>query len=205
MLRGEALAATRGDRVLFKDLGFALGAGEMLHVGGPNGSGKTTLLRLICGLVLPASGHVLWNDRDIRALAQVYRAELAYCGHHAAVKDELTGLENLRFASQLGGRRTREREALEALEAMGLAEVADVPARAMSQGQRRRVGLTRLLLTPARLWVLDEPFTALDQAAVERLRTTLVDHLLGGGLVVLTTHQAVAFDDAVPVRRIEMG
>lgn len=204
MLRGESLAAVRGDRSLFAELNFDLQAGEMLYVGGPNGSGKTTLLRMICGLVLPAAGRVLWGGEDIHSLDETYRADLLYCGHHTALKDDLSGLENLRFASRLGGRPVGENEALAALERMGMEEVADLPARVMSQGQKRRVNLARLLLSRARLWVFDEPFTALDRAAVETLRTALGDHLRAGGLLVLTTHQEVEFD-GVAVRRIEMG
>lgn len=204
MLRAESLAAVRGDRRLFAELSFDLQAGEMLYVGGPNGSGKTTLLRMICGLVLPAAGRILWGGEEIHSLDETYRADLLYCGHHTALKDDLSGLENLRFASRLSGRPVGEDEALAALERMGMDEVADLPARVMSQGQKRRVNLARLLLSRARLWVFDEPFTALDQAAVESLRMALGDHLRAGGLLVLTTHQQVEFD-GISVRRVEMG
>lgn len=204
MLRGESLAAVRGDRRLFAELNFDLQAGEMLYVGGPNGSGKTTLLRMICGLVQPASGRVLWGGEDIQSLDEAYRADLLYCGHHTALKDDLSGLENLRFASMLGGRAVSEDEAFAALDRMGMQQVADLPARVMSQGQKRRVNLARLLLTRARLWVLDEPFTALDVAAVESLRAILADHLGAGGMLVLTTHQQASFD-GITVRHIEMG
>jgi heme exporter protein A len=204
MLRGESLAAVRGDRRLFSELDFDLQAGEMLYVGGPNGSGKTTLLRMICGLVLPVAGRILWGGEDIQTLDEAYRADLLYCGHHTALKDDLSGLENLRFASMLGGRSVDEDEALAALDRMGMREVADLPARVMSQGQKRRVNLARLLLTRARLWVLDEPFTALDVAAIETLRSTLADHLSAGGLLVLTTHQQASFE-GITVRHVEMG
>lgn len=204
MLQGEALAAIRGDRGLFADLSFALAPGELLYVNGPNGSGKTTLLRMLCGLVLPAAGRVLWDGREIGALGDGYRAELAYCGHHNAIKGDLTALENLRIGVRLAGIATGEPEALNALERMGLQGFEDLPTRVLSQGQKRRAGLARLLLTRARLWVLDEPFNALDSAAVEVLRATIRDHLDRGGMTVLTTHQPVAID-AATVKQIRMG
>ena len=204
MLEAVDLAAVRGDRRLFTGLAFSLAAGELLYVHGPNGSGKTTLLRMICGLVLPEAGEVRWEGRSIRKLGENYRRELLYLGHAAALKDELTALENLRVAAALQGRPVSERQALEALDAMGLEGCEDLPVRVLSQGQKRRVALARLYLTPARLWILDEPFTALDKKAVAGLERTLADHLHGGGLVVLTTHQEVALTGAV-AKTIAMG
>jgi heme exporter protein A len=204
MLQGEALAAIRGDRGLFGGLNFMLAAGELLYVNGPNGSGKTTLLRMLCGLVLPAAGKVLWNGRDIHALGDSYRAELAWCGHYNAIKDDLTGLENLRIGGCLGGLETGESAALAALDRMGMRGYEDLPTKVLSQGQKRRIALARLLLTRARLWVLDEPFTALDAAAVDVLQTTIREHLDRGGMAVLTTHQPVTIDAAM-VKQIRMG
>jgi heme exporter protein A len=204
MLRGVTLTAIRGDRRLFSALSVDLDPGELLYVNGPNGSGKTTLLRMLCGLVLPADGRVLWNGSDIHSLGDAYREDLIYCGHHNAVKDDLTGLENLRIGVRLGGRRVAEAEALGALERIGLGGIADLPAKLLSQGQRRRLGLARLILTAARLWILDEPFTALDADAVELLRKTIGAHLQGGGLVVLTTHQQVSIE-AAAIKQIAMG
>ncbi|MDR2877963.1 MAG: cytochrome c biogenesis heme-transporting ATPase CcmA [Chromatiales bacterium] len=204
MLRGEALAAMRGDRKLFTDLDFDLHAGELLYIAGPNGSGKTTLLRMICGLVIPSAGQVLWKDENIHTLGEEFRADLLYCGHLGALKDDLSGLENLRFSCRLGGTPVSEDEAVMALSRMGLAGREDLPAKVLSQGQKRRVGLARLLLMRARLWVLDEPFTALDVGAIELLRETMRTHLAGGGLLVLTTHQQVEIE-AAAVKRIEMG
>lgn len=204
MLQGAALAAVRGDRSLFSGLDFTLQAGELLYVNGPNGSGKTTLLRMICGLVLPADGRVLWDGEDIRVLGELFRAELLYSGHHHALKDDLSGLENLRISSRLGGYPAGEEEALAALARMGLADLEDLPSKVLSQGQKRRVGLARLLLSKARLWVLDEPFTALDSGAVELLQTAIRTHLDRNGLVVLTTHQQVSID-AAAVKQIRMG
>ncbi len=204
MLQGEALAAIRGDRGLFAGLSFELAPAELLYVNGPNGSGKTTLLRMLCGMVLPAAGRVLWDGQEIGALGDLFRADLAYCGHHNAIKDELTALENLRISGRLAGIAVGETEALDALARIGMAGYEDLPTRVLSQGQKRRVGLARLLLTEARLWVLDEPFNALDAAAVELLRTTIRAHLDRGGMAVLTTHQPVVID-AATVKQIRMG
>ncbi len=204
MLNGAALAAVRGDRSLFSGLDFELRAGELLYVNGPNGSGKTTLLRMICGLALPADGRVLWGGEDIRALGELFRAELLYCGHHHALKDDLSGLENLHIGSRLGGYPAGEEEVLAALARMGLTGLEDLPAKVLSQGQKRRVGLARLLLSKARLWVLDEPFTALDSGAVELLQSAIRTHLERDGLVVLTTHQQVSIGAAV-MKQIRMG
>jgi heme exporter protein A len=204
MLRGEALAAVRGDRRLFGGLDFALDAGELLYVNGPNGSGKTTLLRMICGLVIPAEGTLFWNGVDIRAAGDDYRAEVLYLGHLSGVKDDLNGLENLRINCRLAGYDPAGTELLRALGEMGLAGLETLPAKVLSQGQRRRVGLARLLLTRARLWILDEPYTALDSAAVGLLQAVIRRHLAQGGLVILTTHQQVAIETAT-IKQLVLG
>lgn len=204
MLRGHALAAVRGDRRLFAGLEFALDAGELLYVNGPNGSGKTTLLRMICGLVAPAEGAILWHGEDIRAVGDAYCADMAYLGHLPGVKDELSGLENLRINCRLAGRDPSGAELAQALREMGLDGLEDLPAKVLSQGQRRRVGLARLLLSRARLWVLDEPYVALDRAAVELLQAQIRGHLARGGLAVLTTHQQVEMD-AGTTRELRLG
>ncbi len=204
MLEVHELAALRGDRLLFAGLDFSLDDGELLHVRGHNGSGKTTLLRMLTGLVTPSEGSVHWRGEDIRRHREVFNGELFYFGHLPALKDELNAIENLRTASHLAGQRVGREDAIDALDRMGLAGFEDLPARLLSQGQRRRVALARLLLTQARLWVLDEPFTALDVAAVDDLRETLRSHLTGGGMVVLTTHQEVVVNDVV-VREIGLG
>lgn len=204
MLEVEELAALRGDRLLFAGLGFALTGGELLHVRGQNGSGKTTLLRMLSGLVAPTEGRIRWRGEDIRRQREAFFSELFYFGHLPALKDELSGAENLRIASQLAGTGVSRDEAVAALAQMGLADCADLPAKVLSQGQRRRVALARLLLTDAGLWILDEPFTALDVAAIERVREILRRHLDQGGIVVLTTHQEVVVDATV-VREIGLG
>jgi heme exporter protein A len=194
MLEATALACLKGDRLLFNGLGLSLEAGRMLRVAGPNGYGKTSLLRILCGLSMPEHGVVAWRGRDIRATRDEFHSELLYLGHAAALNDLLTPLENLRFAIHAGGDAVSESDCVRALERIGLANQIDLPARVLSQGQRRRVGLARLFVAASRpLWVLDEPFTALDVAAVADLARTLEAHCAAGGIVVLTTHQDAPF------------
>lgn len=192
MLEITDLACTRGDRTLFTGLTFAVEPGTLLHVRGHNGSGKTTLLRTLCGLFLQDTGEVCWEGRDIRKLQEEYRRHLLYIGHHNALKDDLTGLENLRIAAQLSGESVTGEHCWQALERIGLRGYEDLPAKALSQGQKRRVALARLLLSKARLWILDEPFTALDVAAVDLLQSIIRQHIENDGMALLTTHQEVA-------------
>ncbi|MGH6692619.1 MAG: cytochrome c biogenesis heme-transporting ATPase CcmA [Gammaproteobacteria bacterium] len=192
MLQGVKLACVRGGRELFGELSFDLEPGELFWVTGPNGSGKTSLLRMLCTLLSPESGEVRWRGHPVRALGETYLAELTYLGHAPAVKDDLSALENLRFALAQQGIAPGEDELLGALDAFGLAQREDLPLRALSQGQKRRVALARLAFCAQRaLWILDEPLTALDTAAVELVRGQLEAHLGRGGLVVLTSHQDV--------------
>jgi heme exporter protein A len=204
MLQANSLAAVRGDRRLFAGLDFVLGAGELLYVNGPNGSGKTTLLRMICGLVAPAEGAISWNGEDIRSVGDAYRAEVVYLGHLNGVKDELNGLENLRVNCRLAGHDPSATELVRALGEMGLGGLETLPTKVLSQGQKRRVSLARLLLTRAHLWILDEPYTALDSAAVALLQAVIRNHLARGGLVILTTHQQVAIDTG-SVKQLRLG
>jgi heme exporter protein A len=189
---------------LFRDLDVELNGGEMLYVSGHNGSGKTTLLRLLCGLVLPEQGTISWAGEDIRTLGDEFHRELFYFGHLNAIKEELSGLENVQMAAALAGQPVTEDQAIQALDQMGLAGYEDLPAKVLSQGQKRRVALARLLLSRSRLWILDEPFTALDVVAIAHLRDTLQSHLAARGLVVLTTHQRVDFEPA-QVRQLKLG
>lgn len=191
-LQAYRLACTRGERELFNDINFDISAGDAMHVAGTNGSGKTSLLRMLCGLAFPASGEVRWNGRNIRSGREEFGSQLIYLGHANGVKDDLIAWENIVVASTLSGSPVGRDEAYEALEELGLGRAADLPTRALSQGQRKRVALARLRLgmkTP--LWILDEPFTALDRNAVEELCGTLNQHLALGGMVIYTTHQEV--------------
>jgi len=197
MLKILDLECVRGDLLLFSGLGFSLKPGELLHVKGANGSGKTTLLRTVCGLSLPESGEIQWDGISIRKQGDVFRNELTYIGHHNGVKDDLTVLENLRIATMLSGDRHSEDHLVDALVQIGLGERIDLPAKMLSQGQRRRVSLARLLLSQSKLWILDEPYTALDVAVIAVLQQVIAQHLQGGGMVLLTTHQDVDIEGVV--------
>jgi heme exporter protein A len=190
MLETTGLACERGGLRLFSDLGFALGAGSLLRVRGANGSGKTSLLRALCGLLLPAAGEVRWKGENIRRLREEYWKHLAYIGHANALKDELTAEENLAVACALSGAAAPHSRIRAALEGFGLGERRRLPVRALSQGQRRRAALARLALCETLpLWILDEPFAALDAAAMRQVQSLVGAHLARGGMAVLTTHQ----------------
>ena len=205
MLEVSNLACTRGERTLFRGVSFKFEPGALLHVAGANGSGKTSLLRLLCGLGAPDTGEVRWRGETIRALREVYWREVVYMGHANALKDDLSAKENLLVACMLAGRTATGEAVSDALKAFGLAACEHLPVRALSQGQKRRSALARLALSrPASLWILDEPFTALDTAALALTRTLIESHLEAGGMVVLTTHQEVAIAARV-TRRVELG
>lgn len=194
MLEVRDLSCLRGDRLLFADLDLAVLPGERVRLLGPNGVGKTTLLRCLCGLIEPEDGEIRWDGTPIRSEREDFHRQLLYIGHAAALNDLLTPLENLRFACRAGTDRVSEQACIDALERIGLGAQIDLPCRVLSQGQRRRVGLARLFLgAERRLWILDEPFNALDIAAVADLAATLDAHCAAGGMVVLTTHQDVVF------------
>jgi heme exporter protein A len=198
------LQCTRGDRRLFSGIAFELLPGELLHLHGHNGSGKTTLMRALCGLVTPTEGEVRWAGRPIRQQRDEFHAELLYLGHKNGIKEDLTGIENLRTACRLAGNPISESHAWEVLERMGLRGHEDLPSRVLSQGQQKRVALSRLLVSRAKLWLLDEPFVGLDAAAVELLQQVIRDHVAREGLVVLTTHQEVALTSG-RVKRLKLG
>ncbi len=187
MLSVTRLSCARGDRTLFAGVSFSLAEREWLHVKGSNGAGKTTLLRALVGLAPPQEGTILWRGEP--APSEAFRRDLLYLGHHAAVKEELTPLENLRLSAAVDGLLLSERDALAALIRLGLRGREELPVRALSAGQKRRVLLARLLTRPARLWVMDEAFNALDTAAVQLLGELVQAHLDAGGLAVLTSHQ----------------
>jgi heme exporter protein A len=191
MLTATGLSCVRGERRLFAGLDLAVGPGEWLHVQGENGAGKTSLLRILAGLSPPAEGEIRWNGETTRALAEDFRRELLFLGHHGAVKEDLTPLENLTLAAQLDGTQLDEAAALKALARFGLRGREDLPVRFLSAGQKRRVLLARLAVRQAKLWILDEPFTALDVKAVDMLADLVAEHVAGGGMAILTSHQTI--------------
>ncbi len=196
MLELDTVTCERGGRTLFAGLNRRVAAAQLLRVQGANGSGKTSLLRMVTGLLPPAQGRILWRGQEIGKLAEEFGRQLVYLGHAAALKDDLSARENLQVATLLGGIAITDDEAALALEQAGLAGRERVPARQLSQGQRRRVGLARLVVASSvPLWVLDEPFNALDTAATEWLCRLITAQLARGGVVVLTSHQAVGLDD----------
>ena len=204
MLAAEQLACVRGERRLFAAVGFRLDGGELLYLQGRNGAGKTSLLRMLIGLLPPEAGQILWRGQDIHEQIDEYRAELCYLGHHNAIKEELTPLENLLLSARLADEDLSEDDALDALEQVGLAGREDLACKYLSQGQKRRVALARLVKERRALWVLDEPFVALDVAAVAWLAGIISAHLQRGGLAVMTTHQPVDIP-AGTVRELRLG
>ena len=187
MLEVSNLACTRGDHRLFSGLNFSLNFGQIMQVEGANGSGKTSLLRTLCGFIAPEQGDIVWRGERIRDLAEEYYGELLYLGHLNAIKDELSALENLRIAAGLSGVELKEQEAIAALRRMGLRGRELLPTKVLSQGQRRRVALARLLVTDAKLWILDEPLTALDVGAVGLVQEVITEHLKQQGMVIFAT------------------
>jgi heme exporter protein A len=189
MLVATDLACSRGERRLFGSVNFALDSGHWLHVKGENGAGKTTLLRTLIGLSPPDAGSIRWHGTDTRECAGEFRRAFIYLGHPSALKDELTPLENLRLALAVDGFGAEEARLLDVLRRIGLQGREELPCRALSAGQKRRVLLARLLLRPADLWVLDEPFGALDASGIELLSSMIASHLGRGGIAVMTSHQ----------------
>ncbi|MFM7003594.1 MAG: cytochrome c biogenesis heme-transporting ATPase CcmA [Limnohabitans sp.] len=163
-----------------------------MHLEGDNGVGKTSLLRLACGLSALEDGEITWNHQAVVQDPEAFRANLAYLGHQLALKEDLTPMENLRADAAVAGRPLQPEDALKALAQLGLRGREHLPVRVLSQGQKRRTALARLLASPAKLWVLDEPFVALDTAAQSALAQIINDHLAKQGMVLLTSHQAVS-------------
>ena len=197
MLEAAGLDCVRQGRTLFRSLSFAVSSGERLRIAGANGSGKTSLLRILCGLLTPSAGEVRWKNAPINSLKEEYSREIVYLGHAPAVKDELTAAENLAIACRLAGRAVKTGEALERLGVPG-----DVPVRKLSQGQRRRAALARLVVSESiPLWLLDEPYAALDKQAVAVVDGLITAHAARGGAAVFTTHQE---SGAIQARVLEL-
>ncbi|HLX81793.1 MAG TPA: cytochrome c biogenesis heme-transporting ATPase CcmA [Burkholderiales bacterium] len=187
MLETTALGCERGGLRLFSDLGFAVAPGNLLRVRGSNGSGKTTLLRTLAGLTRPAAGAVRWKGREID---DDYRGEMLFLGHTPALKAELTVIENLEFSARLA--ELKNADCRRGLRQLGIERLADLPASYLSQGQQKRAALARLALAAeVPLWLLDEPFSALDEEAISRVSALCAAHLAAGGMLVLTSHQDV--------------
>lgn len=202
-LQARRLACERDDRWLFHDLDLEVRAGEILRVEGPNGSGKTTLLKILSGQLMDHEGEVLWNDAPLRRVRRDFLASLLYLGHAPGVKATLTPLENLAWYQALAGEHGDEPTRLAALERVGLVGFEDLPAAQLSAGQQRRVALARLELTPRPLWVLDEPFTAIDRDGVAALEARLEAHTARGGAVLVTTHHELRA--SAGLRRLSLG
>jgi len=205
MLEATDLCCERGDRTLFAGIDFAVAPGSLLRVAGANGTGKTSLLRVLCGLLQPTAGEVRWRGRDIRKAREEYLRDLVYVGHLNGVKDELTVSENVKIAQAVSGRKVDDAVVRRSLDAVGIAHVERTMARFLSQGQRRRIALARLFATPdAPLWVLDEPFTALDTLGVAALSQLISSHVGHGNTVVFVTHQDVAIEVA-RLQHVDLG
>lgn len=203
MLEAVNLGCTRGERRLFSGLNFSLAAGNFLQAFGPNGSGKTSLLRIICGLTAPAAGEVRWDGTNISRLGEEYFGAIAYVAHQNGVKDELNPIENLRISSGVAGHALSQEEAQVFLERVGLSKQQHLPARLLSAGQRRRLALSRLLASRARLWVLDEPLASLDDHGATLARKLISEHLSNDGMAIIATHQEMGLS-AGQMQRIEL-
>lgn len=190
LVQGDALCCIRQDRVLFEQLDIRVHAGELVQIAGKNGAGKSSLLRILAGLAAPEDGELYYCDKPFSAVSNDYAANLCYIGHHSGIHEQLTALENIQFWRAASGVGRADDFAL--LAALGLAGLEDIPCRMLSAGQQRRVSLARLWFTRRQLWILDEPFTALDQSAIAMLQQHFAMHLQQGGAIVLTTHQSLS-------------
>ena len=204
MLEVQKLTCVRGTRLLFQNLNFIATPGELIELRGPNGSGKTSLLRILCGLSSPAAGEVRWNGENIRKLGEEYFGAVAYLAHRNAVKDEFSPIENLRISGGVAGNSLSRAQAEEVLERVGLRERQNLPARVLSAGQRRRLALTRLVISNAKLWLLDEVLTSLDDDAVRLSRQFITDHLKNRGMAIIATHVDLNLS-AERVQRIQLS
>jgi heme exporter protein A len=202
MLEVKQLSCERDDRVLFENLSFSMTSGEVLQIEGQNGSGKTTLLRILSGLSEAFTGKIYWRNQDVETERDDFFQSLLYVGHLAGVKATLTAEENLAWMMRLAPH-LNQLTLHQALEKVGLYGFEDVPCHSLSAGQQRRVSLARLYLSSAPLWILDEPFTALDKKGVAEKEALIAQHVHAGGLVILTTHHNLRLPNKT-VRRINL-
>lgn len=202
VLSAQGLCCERDDRILFQGLDLDVRSGDLIQLAGPNGAGKTTLLRLLAGLNRDFEGQVGWNGQSIYDDYYAYANQRLYIGHLSAIKKMLTPLENLRWFLSAWPE-IKDDAIWHALEQVSLAGYEDVPCHQLSAGQQRRVALARLLITPTPLWILDEPFTALDKQGVEWLEGLLAEHVKRGGSVLITSHHALT--DIPSLQRVELG
>ncbi len=204
MLEVSNLTAIRDERVLFENLSFSIQSGELVQIEGRNGTGKTTLLRIVTGLADRDEGEIYWNQINIEDDRDSYHSELLFLGHQTGIKRELTAFENLHFYQAVHALKVTTEEIYQALTQVGLAGREDVPVANLSAGQQRRVALARLWLSNQKLWILDEPLTAIDKQGVKVLESLFLQHTEKGGIVVLTTHQDM-FADNDKLRKIKLG
>lgn len=195
MLECKNLTCVRDERVLFNSISFTLSPGDILHIEGPNGVGKTSLFGLLVGLALPYDGQVLWQGENISEQRSNYYQNLLFLGHKPGIKPELTAIENLRFFSHLSGL-DKDYDVWSILAEVGLVGFEDIPAAQLSAGQQRRIALARMWFSDSPLWILDEPFTAIDKQGVKALETLMLKHAEKGGMVILTTHQDLNIQQA---------
>lgn len=196
LLHAEQLSSTRGGRVLFDELSFQLHPGELWQVTGPNGAGKSTLLRMLAGLLEPTEGRIQFNGTSLHDNWQSYCQQLLFIGHKAAVKGELTALENFYWQQQLTA--SPNTDGWDLLEKLGLLGLEDELTGRLSAGQQRRVALTRLWANKAKLWILDEPFTSLDVQGVALLQKRFAEHLADEGCIIFTSHQSLTLSELSP-------
>ncbi len=195
VLSTQDLSVVKRDRLLFDHINLSVDTGNLLYVKGPNGAGKTSLLRVLTGLVQPDSGQVLFNQQDIRDCQQQYQQQLIYFGHKLGINSTLSAVENLKFWCEIHQVCVQHADIYQALEHLSLVGLEDVPTANLSAGQQRRVALARFWLkATAKLWILDEPFTALDYQGIDILSAKLVSHLSQGGAVIMTSHQPLELD-----------
>ena len=203
MLEIRNVTCIRDERVLFEQLSFTISDGELIQIEGQNGAGKTTLLRIIAGLGYADEGDIYWNGESIKKNREEFHSDLLFLGHHTGVKRELTAFENLAFYQSMHSNYNEE-AIWDALARVGLAGREDVTAGQLSAGQQRRVALARLWLSNHKLWVLDEPLTAIDKQGVKVLEQLFMSHAKQGGIVLLTTHQDL-FTDSNELKKIRLG